>query len=433
MATVAACIIKNDIKADKTWNVKIRIWHNSKSAYIDTIHFVGKKQVGNKSKTSTSLVIKDDFVLDLVAPVLAKYRKWISEHESSVESMTAGELRDALLNSDKPVESIDKIDFIDFSYGHIERMKKAGKESSTRTLVTVINSLVDYFKRDIIDVSEIRYSFLMDYELYLKGDREMLRKNHNGEMIASKQKGLSKGSLHNHMRDLRLLFNAARNYFNDEDSGVIKIKHYPFKKYKVGKPPITANRNRSVEEIIKIRDCNPDPGSRGEQARDLFMLSFYMCGMNAADMFELNETVGSRVEYRRSKTRSRRTDEAFISIKVTDEAEPLLEKYAGKLQVRYSATSGLNSALDKGLKVISELTGIADIDFYDARHSVGDLARNVCGYSKSDVGEALNHYEDETRVTDTYISKSWDLIDRMQESVVSLIRSTSFDVVQTES
>jgi hypothetical protein len=39
------------------------------------------------------------------------------------------------------------------------------------------------------------------------------------------------------MRDLRTLFNAAREKYNDEDLGIVKIPHYPFKKYKVGTPP----------------------------------------------------------------------------------------------------------------------------------------------------------------------------------------------------
>jgi len=34
MATISATVIKKDQKADGTWNVKIRVWHNKKPAYI---------------------------------------------------------------------------------------------------------------------------------------------------------------------------------------------------------------------------------------------------------------------------------------------------------------------------------------------------------------------------------------------------------------
>jgi hypothetical protein len=38
------------------------------------------------------------------------------------------------------------------------------------------------------------------------------------------------------MRDLRTLFNAPKGKYNDDDLGIIRIPHYPFKKYKIGTP-----------------------------------------------------------------------------------------------------------------------------------------------------------------------------------------------------
>lgn len=77
MATVSAIILQADPKGDGTYNVKIRVWHNGKPAYIDTVHFVGKNQVKPKSKGSKTLVIKDDFVKDRVGKgnlIFSKYR-----------------------------------------------------------------------------------------------------------------------------------------------------------------------------------------------------------------------------------------------------------------------------------------------------------------------------------------------------------------------
>lgn len=223
------------------------------------------------------------------------------------------------------------------------------------------------------------------------------------------------------MRDLRLLFNEARNQHNDEDLGIMKISHYPFKKYKVGSAPLTLHRDRPIAEIIKIRDVDLPVGSRAEQARDLCMLSFYLLGMNAADIYELPfaENIQDRIEYNRAKTRSKRKDNAFISIKVPTEARPLLIKYAGHLNKRYSTSEGLNHALDEGLKVVSQLTGIPNIDFYDIRHCVGTWARRKCGYSKDDVAEALN--QTDRTVTDTYIAQDWSLIDKIQADLIKLL------------
>ncbi|WP_421943355.1 hypothetical protein [Pedobacter sp.] len=147
--------------------------------------------------------------------------------------------------------------------------------------------------------------------------------------------------------------------------------------------------------------------------------------MNAADLYELPnpEALGKRINYNRAKTRGKRKDKAYFSVKVIKEASPLLEKYAGKLQLRYSNAQGLNAALDQGLKEVSKITGIPGIDFYDIRHCVGTWARRKCGYSKDDVAEALN--QTDRTVTDTYIAQDWSLIDKIQADVVELLNQTS--------
>jgi integrase len=226
------------------------------------------------------------------------------------------------------------------------------------------------------------------------------------------------------MRDLRTLFNGACNMYNNEDLGIYRIKHYPFKRYKVGSAPVTKKRNNTLEEIIKIRDCVTKPGSRAELAKEIYMLSFYLCGMNAVDLYHLtrNNIRNGRIDYNRSKTQSRRKDNAFISIKVIEETRPLLEKYIENLSVRYSTYGVLDTALSQGMKQIRKLTGIAGSTIYWARHTFATVARNTCRISKDDVALALNHVDDEHRTTDIYIEKDWGIVDDVQIKVVTLIR-----------
>jgi hypothetical protein len=84
--------------------------------------------------------------------------------------------------------------------------------------------------------------------------------------------------------DFRALFRAARDKYNDADRGLFKIKNYPFKRHKVIEAPMTPKRAWPIEKIRKIRDYKCIPGSRAELARDIFMLSFYLCGMNAKEI-----------------------------------------------------------------------------------------------------------------------------------------------------
>lgn len=416
MAKLTPVVLENEkANFEGNFNVKIRIGHKSKNAYLETNLFIGKKDIGKDRK------IKTPWVVEHATDTLKKLNSYLSQLRGSIEDLNAVEIKQKLIDfENKKYESqSEEIDFLGFCKSFIEKKKASSKASSARTLTTVYNSLVDYFQSTSIPISSINYSFLIKYESHLTSERTLIRNNHGDREVTSVKKGVSDAGLHNHMRDLRLLFNEARNYYNDEDMGIIRIPHYPFKKYKVGTAPLTEHRDRPVEEIVKIRDAEVESGSRAELARDLCMLSFYLLGMNAADLYELPERTGERIKYNRAKTRAKRKDNALISVKVVPEARPLLNKYAGQLQKRYSSSNGLNKAIDKGLEVLSRITGIPDIDFYDIRHCVGTWARNICGYSKDDVASALN--QNERTVTDTYIAPDWSTIDRVQASLIQLI------------
>lgn len=413
MATVNAVVYEQFKKSDGTYNVKIRVFHKSIRRFIDTVHYVTVRQLGK------DLSIKDKFINKLLEEILDDYRLAISQLGSKLDFFSCDDLKEYLINKDK------EVDFILFCTQHIESLKKAGRNGTSNNHRTVRNSLIDYFKRDSVSIMEINSAMLRSYERWLRTDRTMTRINQLKKEVTTIEKGMKDGGVYAHMRDLRTLFNEARRFYNNEDLGLIKIKHYAFKQYKIGAPPKTKKRNISIEQLFKIKDCKVKPGSRAELARDLFMLSFYMCGMNAVDFYNLGdyESESGRLEYNRSKTASIRDDNAFISVKIIPEARPLLKKYIGNLKFRYSSYNGLDTALSKGMLVLRKATGIPDITFYWARHTFANLARNKCKMSKGDIAEALNHVDAEYKTTDIYIEKDWSIVDDVQIAVMGYYRS----------
>ncbi|HEY2581089.1 MAG TPA: site-specific integrase [Mucilaginibacter sp.] len=412
MATVNAVVYEHHKRADGTYNVKIKIFHQKKRAHIETAHYVSAKQL------NCDLQIKDKFILKILEITLEDYRRSISEFGERLEFFTAEQLRDYLQDKDKP------IDFIEFCSKHIEFLRQSNRNGTANNHRVVRNSLVDYFKKEQVLITEVNAGMLKHYEKWLRCTRIMTRINQLGKEVNTTEAGMQNGGVYSHMRDLRTLFNEARRQFNNEDLGIIRIKHYPFKAYKIGAPPKTKKRNISAEDILKIRDCHIEPGGRAELARDLFMLSFYLCGINAVDLynFEAYSLKDKRLEYNRSKTSGKRTDEAFISIKIVREARPLLAKYVGKLHDQYSTYTGLDTALSKGMRQLRTILEISvPITFYWARHSFATIARNKCGISKDDIAEALNHVDREHRTTDIYIEKSWETIDNVQEAVLNYL------------
>lgn len=413
MATVSAKVYEHHQKDDGTFNVKVVVYHKQERRFIETPHYVSKRQL------NASFDIKDKFLLRKIDNLLDDYREAISDLGPKIEFFSCGELRDFLEGKDK------EIDIIGFANDHIELLKKQGREPYSRSFRAVRNSLTDFFRRSSVSITEINSSMLYAYERYLRSERTMIRTNQLGKEIKTVERGLSDSGIHNHMRDLRTLFNAARNIYNDEDLGIVKIKHYPFNKYKIGSAPLTRSRDNSIEDILLIAGCAVKAGSRAELAKDLYMLSFYLCGMNAVDIYHSNEKWlnNGRMEYNRSKTKSRRKDSAFFSVKIIDEALPLVKKYVGELSKRYTSYSGLDTALSEGMKHLRLITGIQDLTVYWARHSFATLARNNCRMSVDDVGAALNHIDHGHKITDIYIAKDWKIVDDVQLAVVSLLRN----------
>lgn len=414
MASVSAKIFEHHKKADGTYNVKIRVYHKGERKYIDTAHYLVRKQLTKDFK------IKDPFVADIVEQQLRDYRKVISDLESKLDYFSAETLRDYLRDKD------EEIDFIKFCDTHVTRLRSEGRTKTAENQNVVRNSLVDYFNRSSVSTNEIHYNMLVAYERFLKTKRTLTRLNQFGKPVTITVDGVKDATVHNYMRDLRTLFNAARNHYNNEDIGICRINHYPFKKYKVGSPPLTKKRNNTLEQVLTIRDCVTKPGSRAELAKELYILSFYLCGINAIDLYQLRpeDTRNGRIDYNRSKTKGKRKDNAFISIMLVDEAKPLLEKHIGKLRERYSTIGALNKALSKGMEQICQLTNIPEATFYWARHTFANTARNDCRMSKDDVALALNHVDEGNRTTDIYIAKDWKIVDDVQRKVIAQLRKT---------
>lgn len=410
MATIGAQVFKHHKKADGTYNVKIRIFHKGERKYIDTQHYVSKRQL------TIGLKIKDRIINKQLNIILDSYRETISGLGERLQLFSAEALKEYLTDKD------EDIDFLKFCSKHIEVLENNGKGSSGKTLNTVRLSLIDYFNRDSISPLDINQVMLIKYEKYLRSDREISRLN-QGIDRKRKVKALGDAGVHNRLRDLRILYKAAMKFYNNPQTGDVRIPVCPFDNYKIIEAPETRKRNLTVDQIAKIRDCVVEPGGRAELARDLFMLSFYLCGMNAVDLYYLSEQniVNGRVEYNRAKTEERRRDNAFISIKLIKEAEEILNSYLGKLHERYLSSENLDRAINEGMKILCNRLGFEGVTFYWARHSFGNLARNKARMSKDDVAQALNHIDNNHRTTDIYIEKDWVIVDDVQAAVLRLL------------
>ena len=443
MATFKICVFKHQKRQDGKYPVSIRVYWKRKYGYISTEYYVTDKQISKRSskrldKNSEKIVIKQTFELNDIFIINQLNRRIIGFENLKSQKLggnmhlyTAQELADYFeKETSKPANG--DIDFISFARLHCDRLIADGRESNAKTLLRTLNALID-FGGEKIPVSSITSKFLDRFEVFLKGERILKRKNQFGNVVTTKKKGLSDVSLLDYMTDIRTLFNAAVKEYNDEDKGEIRIAHYPFKKYQIKKAPKSRNLNLSVDQIRSIFGVNEEKLllPRTTLARDVFMLSFYLAGTNLIDLYEAESSSydKGRFSYERHKTARRRQDNAYISMLVQPEALPLFEKYKDPtgervfdFYRRYSTSHIFSSNINKGLKRLADICGIdVPLTTYYARHSIATIARNDCDISKDDINLLLNHVDEDMRVTDIYIAADWSRLDNAVRKVLDYI------------
>lgn len=425
MATFKICVFEHQKRStDGKYPVSIRVCWKRKYAYIKTEYYVTEKQLEKKTYKLKDTYIINDLNLRILSYEDIKAKKL----GRRIELYSVKELAEYFVKESKQGTD-SSINFIQFSREHIEKLRKQGRVSTSNAMRRTVNMLVDFANgRETIAVTEITTKFLHKFEDYLRGERTIKRKNQFGKLVKVKHEGISDISIIDYMTDIRTLFNAAMNEFNDEDKNEIRIAHYPFRRYKMIPKPENKKRNVSVDQIKLIRDVDPEKliFERAIFARDIFMLSFYLVGINLIDLYEIDTYQEGRLSYERTKTKGRRSDRAFISIRVEPEAEIMIRKYADPsgervfdFYKRYSTSHVFSSNVNKGLKYVAQATEIKEaLSSYYARHSWATIARNDCDVSKDDIDLALNHVDQKMKVTDMYIRKDWSRIDSANRKVI---------------
>ncbi len=411
MATFKAVVLPQKKRKDNTYNIKIRISHRRKSKYISTPWYIHERDLNE------DLEIKSYRYIELTGELIRKYTEMYNDLGANVIYMSASEIVERLearQEAGKPF----RLDFVQYVREYIEDLISKGQSGTAANYRSAINSMVRYAGKDSIDIKEITTKFVDGWMKWI--------------VKQPTPKGKCSGRAPSlYAAAIRAMHNRAKLEFNNEDTGIIRIGNSPFAKAAIPKPPVTRKRALTIEQLRALMTATVPPGLYGKRfvlARDVFMLSFLLVGMNSADLFDASDFDGERLTYQRMKTRTRRDDRAEISIKVEPEARQLLEKYRDKTRKRvfnfyklYTDKSTFNAALNKGLKQIGEVIGIDDLEFYAARHSWATIAVNDAQVDKYTVHEALNHVDPAMKVTDIYIRKDFSNIDRANRKVIDLV------------
>ena len=396
MATFKAVIKKGNKRADGTWNVVIRFTHETKVRFISTTMYVTKKDI------TSSFKIKNANVLDRCNELIKTYRDRVNElnlefNDIDIDTITA------YIQQKRDKRGVS---FTDFAKKWISLSTIKG----VKNYKTAINALCSFVGRDDILCEEITIKTMKAFENALK-DRPRAQ------------------SLYPNC--IKTIFNAAKEYYNDEDNDIIRIKH-SLDKYKPVEQNIAEKRALDVETIRRIFALPYDnirvkgKSSRHDLALDCFRLSFCLMGMNSADLYYADRLEDNVIIYDRMKTKDRRRDKAEIQVKITDYIRPLVEKYKGKERVfnfseRFATMESFNRAINIGLKEVGKEIGIERLQFYAARHSMATIAVNEVGVSKYVVNDMLNHTDQSLKITELYIKKDFSTINEANAKLLDYV------------
>ncbi len=421
MLTINPEIVKVQRRTNECFTVRLRFTLNRRMKRISTSLFATSNDLTKDYKIKPSSPIKQD-----VDALIRGYYDKCAKLQIELNNYTLDDVID-YLNGEHEKNQV--IDFIKFSREWIASTTIKGAPNYT----TAINALVRFIGKEELDINLITLDFLEGFKAFLNKEREVRTK----KLIQQGKRVPSNRSLSLYLISIKKLFNEAKKKYNKQDKNLILIPNSPFIELEIPKQEATRKRAMPVDIIKKVWNLPYKDMKKGYKAtcrynlaKDCFILSFCLMGMNSADLYYATEMEGNTIIYNRTKTKDRRLDKAQMKVDIPKLVQPLIEKYKDKTGKRlfnfyqyYADEKGFNKAINYGLKEIGVLLEIDDLEYYAARHSWATIALNKVGIDKYTVHAALNHVDDAMKVTDIYIERDFVMENKANAKVMKYVFS----------
>lgn len=405
MLTIKAEVQRDKQRSDGTYNVKVRFTQDRKVKRLSSSLFVTSKDLTKSFNFKEGTTVKKE-----VDKLINTYQEKCAKLQLEVNHYTLDDIL-AFLKSDR--EQTQPIDFILFCKEWLETTAIKGKKNYQSAL----NSFISYLGKEHLKTDEVTSQLLNGFKahLNLKREKQVLQLQKQGKRIPSNR------IVSLYLGSIRHLFNEAKKKYNDYDKNIILIPHSPFEHIEVPKQEATRKRALTAEVINQILMlpyiCNANGKERNcpfNLAKDCFILSFCLMGMNSVDLHSCDEIEENVITYYRSKTTGRRLDKAKMKVSILPILSSLIKKYKDytdkkvfRFYQMYNTANNFNRTINAGLKEIGKLLKVDDLEFYAARHSWATIALNKVGIDKYTVHSALNHVDEAMKVTDIYIERDF--------------------------
>ena len=343
MLTIKAEIKRSELKVDGTYNVKIRFTLDRKVKRLSTNLFVTQQDLTKSLKFKEDTSIKRE-----IDRLVLYYREQCLKLQLDQNHYSLDEIIE-FLNGEQ--EKQQTIDFIKFSREWIASTTIKGAPNYT----TAINALVRFVGKEELDINLITLDFLEQFKAFLIGERDARTK----KLMQQGKRVTSNRTLSLYLVSIKKLFNEAKRKFNKKDKNLILIPNSPFEDFKIPKQEATRKRAIPADIIKKVWKLPYKDMKKGYRstchynlAKDCFILSFCLIGINSADLYNATEMRGNTIIYNRTKTKARRLDGAKMMVNIPKIIQPLIEKYkdsAGKRLFNFYQYYGDEKTFNKAI------------------------------------------------------------------------------------
>lgn len=390
MAKITLVLLTDRPLTDGTCRVALQFAHRTRTAHhrlaisVPPSRWYGGHMIGNQH---------GDAVLQ---KMLADARVALHEVMAAVDisALSVRELRDRVLDLLLPREQPDGDG--DRLLALFDRKIATLPRPRTREIYKTTRNKVASFcwaGADAVRVSELTTEWLRLFDLWMAEHGTPSRNARNIDL-----------------RNLRAVCNFAI------DAGVATV--YPFRRYRIT-PQDTPKRSLSVAQLRELATAELPP--KQSEARDVFMLSFLLAGINPADLYELRATHGGRIQYTRKKTGK------LYDLPVVDGAAALIERHRGASRLlatceRYSSARHFTAFCNGQLQRINlpALQGIT-LTMYWARHTWATVAAGL-DIPTDTIAAALGHGSH--TVTDIYIRRDASKVDEALRQVAGKLQAS---------
>jgi len=397
MITYKPIIIPGGRRRDGTWPVKIRVTFKGVSRRIPTTMVCYDCDLTRSGK------IKNASVLEKAGTLIAQMRATCDDLSPFTLEAWNVDAVVAHIRSRLTTQTF-RLDFFTFADTVI-----ADKIPHTRAYYqTAINAFAAFLGKRELDINAITRKTLTDFTASV------------GEVKAAR-----------HLAKLSYIYRCAREQYNDEDSGTIRIPRQPFTNLPKIRPMGKAQKPLSVEAMQRVIDAEP-ANEYEAVALAAFLLSFTTMGANMADLYAQKGPISGVWAYNRRKTgiyvevAQNPKQTAFVKALQNETGS---EWWLPSLH-RYGSADTATHNVNKWLAQVAEREGLEPFKFYAARKTWGTLARRL-GIEKATIDDALAHVG-EYKMADIYAEKNFALCADANERVLGLFTWDNYRTIMED-